>query len=192
MTLDDILAWLVILSILGSLILNFRARRMVGDRALMNDAFAAPGAVYYQTEMHGKYHHYLIEHAIVSIESHDLPTFEIALKVEVRLSKDRLDGYSERLFNEVFESHRPLMGALSFPENWGRPEKTAVLVALSTVPVHQGRLECRRGKLVLKMERIIQEGMPSVPPEDLLRNTKTMLENLARTLSEAKQSQGAG
>lgn len=173
-------AWpfIILASVLIGFFLDLKGKEIVGDPALMNDPFRAPpGGVYFESTASGYHDKYVLENFIVSIASTTLPDFVIDITVRARLSKGRLEGYSDRLFDEVFESHRPMMGKFSLPDTWGRPEKTAILVSLSSVPVHSGRLECREGRLVLRAQRMLdRDAMPRQTPESLLTGAKAALE----------------
>ena len=99
-----------------------------------------------------------------------------------KLSKAKLEGYSDDLFKTVYRSHT---SSRNLPPTWGRAEQTELLLAMSSIPVNHARLESRKGRLVLHWYREARDPSQFNPaPEQLLENTKTMLEGLAIRLAD--------
>lgn len=159
-------------------------QNLIGDERMLKKPFdQPPGAVHYvQGGRNEGGNPCMMEHFIVSTETTGLPTFSIRFLVLAKLSKAKLEGYSDDLFKTVFKSHT---SSRNLPPAWGREEKTALLLAMSSIPVHFARLECRKGRLVLHWYREAREPSQFNPgPEQLLESTKTMLEGLAIRLAD--------
>ena len=157
---------------------------IIGDERMLKKPFdQPPGAVHYvQSGRNEAGSPRIMEHFIVSTETTGLPAFSIRFLVLAKLSKAKLEGYSDDLFRTVYKSHT---SSRNLPPAWGRAEQTALLLAMSSIPVHFARLECRKGRLVLHWYREAQAPSQFNPgPEQLLESTKTMLEGLAIRLAD--------
>ncbi len=155
-----------------------------GDYHVLRKPFEQPpGAVRYRTiEPTGSHTTRTLEHFIVSTETTGLPAFSIRFLVLAKLSKAKLEGYSDDLFKTVYRSHT---SSRNLPPTWGRAEQTELLLAMSSMPVNHARLESRKGRLVLHWYREARDPSQFNPaPEQLLENTKTMLEGLAIRLAD--------
>lgn len=157
---------------------------LVGNPHLLKDPFiAAPSGVYFQRSGTTGVSHERLENFIVSIANYTLPDFDIELVVTEKDSRVRLDAYADHHFDAVFESYRPLLGKLLLPATWGRQEKTAILLLLSSVPVAYGRLRCERGRLVLTAQRKFSKSISATQtPEALLAGVKADLDGFVRAI----------
>lgn len=161
-----------------------RVMSIVGYPGLLMDPVSSPpGGTYVQRPIPVNSGGGWVERFVVSIPNYILPAFDLELVVPAGLSRSQLDGCPENGFAAIFEDCRPIFGNRCLPESWGRHEKTAILMFLSSVPAHDGRLRCENRRLMLEATRFVDKRSNAAKdPEAFLEGIKESMWQLAETL----------